>query len=131
MYDGLGDPIPRVYIFGLAPNSVRVSVVHFSDKAVANCGSSLSLKSSTLPDIEQTNRGYYASDSYLSAENESSAVFGVRVTTSDGISRIFRVVANYPDSIVAILPTDRRFDITRTMIEEALHQPGDRLVCLP
>jgi hypothetical protein len=131
MYDGLKDPIPRVYVFGLAPDKIRVSVVHFRNKALAICGTNLSLRSFFLLQTERTGRGYYASDSYLSAENERDAVFGVRITTRDGRSRTFRTVANYPDSIVALLPTYRRFDISSTMIQKALHQPADTLVCLP
>ena len=129
MYNGLGDPIPRVYIFGLAPKGTRVSVVHFADKAL-KCGGRFPDRFGTSMATERTEQGYYASDSLLSAEHETAAVFGVQVNVPGAAEpRTFRVIADYPDSIVALLPTYARFDITLQMLKEAQGVPANVLIC--
>jgi hypothetical protein len=44
-------------------------------------------------------------------------------------ARTFRVVTDYPKSIVQDPPISARFDVTPDMMKAALARPGDTLAC--
>jgi len=132
MYEGLGDPIPRVYVYGVAPKGSEVSVVRFDGKP--DCGDSLTAESETPLAAERDAVGYYASESYVPGDASTrpikGVVLGVRVKMPGSNDvRTFRVVTDYPNSIVQDPPISARFDLTSEMIQAAFDRPGNALVC--
>lgn len=126
MYEGLADPIPRVFIYGLASPAFDVSVFRY--RSNPECNASLSGVAGTPLDVERDKVGYYASDGYMSFPNEKGAVFGVKVTPKGSTqSRTYRVVADYPDSIVSITPNSARFDVVPST--ESSDSVSDTLLC--
>ncbi len=126
MEEGLGDPIPRVYIYGLAPRASKISVVRFLNNV--SCGASIATAAEKPIDVKRDAIGYYASDHY-SEKAEAGAVFGIYVQTAGG-ARTFRAVADYPKEML-VPPTSVRLDLTQGMLAAALNKPTGSLLCVP
>lgn len=126
MRQGLGDPVPRVYVYGVAPKAIKISVVRFLKNV--SCGSALASAAERPIDLDRDAVGYYASDSYRGAV-EAGAVFGVRVQTAGGM-RTFKTIADYPNAMLAP-PTSVRFDLTPAMLSAASKMPADSMLCIP
>lgn len=130
MYEGMGDPIPLVFIYGLANPDADVAVFRYPTNPT--CGSRLAGLRGVPLDVRRDAVGYYADDSYFSSWREHGAVFGVRVTPNGATdSMTFRVVANYPDSVVSIVPTSARLDLTQMLLDSAHHGSANTLLCQP
>ena len=126
LYEGTADPIPKVFVYGVAPASADVSVLRYPSNP--ECGATLQGLNGNLLPVERDAVGYYASDSYLSNDRANRAVFGVKVVQKGSAEpRIFRVVADYPDSIVSIVPTSARLDVTPALTD--LKAPSGVLLC--
>jgi hypothetical protein len=129
MYDGIGDPMPRVYIYGFAPKGSHISVVRFDESL--GCGSSLSNASENQIAVERTADGFYASDTMLPDRSNGNVVMGVRVQMdASGDTRTFRLVTEYPKSILHGSPISARLDVTDEMMQSATESPGV-LICTP
>jgi hypothetical protein len=125
MLDCCGDPIPRLYVAGVAPAGINVSVARF--ETAPSCGAPVTGLTSIPIDLERTAVGYYASDNHLSGEaNARGAVFGLIVARTSGETRTIRVTADYPTEFLGAFPKLVRFDLTAAVLSAAF---ADTLYC--
>jgi hypothetical protein len=114
--EGLRDPIPRVYVYGMVPKAAQISVVRFD--GAPGCGTRIDALPVSRLRTERDATGYYA------------VVLGIRVTMPGHREpRTFPLVTGYPTSVIQERPISARFDLSPTMIDAALNEPADTLLC--
>ena len=128
MIDCCADPIPALFIMGIAPTTVRLSVMRYD--VPLECEATLPETGKLIP-VEQTSVGYYATDSSLTAQPTGQHVtFGIGIQRISGDKRVIRVIADYPKNIVQDKPTVVRLDLTPQLIDSQFRNAAGVLGCV-